>query len=83
MVIMCGFITILQMTFLETPGIHPPVAAFVAMYTTWHVFVGNHMLQKANPPPGFPPYKFWDAGPIGIICLVGAIMTGATVYALH
>ncbi len=83
MVIMCGFITILLMTYLETPGIHSPVAAFAAMYTIWHVFVGNHMLQKANPPPGFPPYEFWDPGPIGIICLVAVIMTGATVYALR
>lgn len=81
MVIMCGFITVLLMTYLETPGIHPPVAAFTATYTTWHVFVGNHMLQKANPPRGFPPYEFWDLGPIAIICLVGMIMAGATIYA--
>lgn len=85
MVIMWGVITVLLMTYLETPGMHPPVAAFTAMYTTWHVFVGNHMLQKGAsvPPPGFPPYEFWDAGPITIICLVAAIMTGATVYALR
>lgn len=83
MVIMWGFITVLLMTYLETPGIHPELAAFTAMYTTWHVFVGNHMLQKANPPPGFPPYEFWDPGPIGIICLVAVIMSGATIYALR
>lgn len=83
MVIMWGVITVLLMTYLETPGIHPPVAAFTAMYVTWHVFVGNHMLQKAFPPRGFPPYEFWDAGPIAIICLVGVIMAGSCWWSLR
>lgn len=83
MVIMWGVITVLLMTYLETPHIHPPVAALAAMYTTWHVFVGNHMLQKANPPPGFPPYPFWDLGPIAIICVVAIIMAGATWWSLR
>jgi hypothetical protein len=83
MVLMWGVIAVLLMTFFATPNLHSPVAAFTAVYVTWHVFVGNHMLQKLNPPPGFPPYEFWDAGPIGTICAVGVIMAGATWWALR
>jgi len=82
-VLFVGVVAVLALTYLSTSALNPAVATLTAFYITWHVFVGNHMIQKMNLPPGFPPYELWDPGPIGLICLVGATMTGATMYALR
>ncbi len=82
-VLFVGVVAILVLTYTGTARLSPLMVQLTAAYITWHVFVGNHMLRKTFPPAGFPPYEFWDPGPIGIICLVGIIMTGATVYALR
>jgi hypothetical protein len=82
-VLFTGVIAVLLLTYTSTSGARPLILIGTACYITWHVFVGNHMLIKMNPPAHFPPYPFWDVGPIATIIAVAIIMAGASWWALR
>ncbi len=82
-VLFAGAIAILVLTYTSTTHTYPAIPIFTAVYVTWHVFVGNHMLLKMNPPAWFPPYPLWDAVPWGSVAAVAVILGGATLFALR
>ncbi len=76
-------ITVLVLVFTSTMHTYAAVPVFTAVYMVWHVFVGNHMLLKMNPPAWFPPYPLWDVGPWGTVVAVAIIFVGATWFTLR
>lgn len=82
-VLFTGAIAVLVLTYTSTMHTYASVPVLTAVYMTWHVFVGNHMLKKMNPPDWFPPYPLWDIVPWGSVGAVALIMFGATMFALR
>lgn len=78
-----GAIAVLVLVFTSTTHTYAAIPVLTAMYMVWHVFVGNHMLRKMNPPDWFPPYPLWDIVPWGSVAAVAIILGGATMFALR
>ncbi len=82
-VLFAGVIAVLVLTYTSTTHVDKTKPIVTTVYMVWHVFVGNHMLTKTNPPDWFPPYPFWDIGPWGTVLGVAVILGGATMFALR
>lgn len=82
-VLFAGAIAVLVLTYTSTTHTYAAIPVLTAVYITWHVFVGNHMLKKMNPPDWFPPYPLWDAVPWASVAAVAVILGGATMFALR
>ena len=82
-VLFAGAIAVLVLVYTSTKHTYAAVPMLTAVYMVWHVFVGNHMLRKMNPPDWFPPYPLLDAVPWGSVAAVAVILGGATVFALR
>ena len=82
-VLFTGAIAILVLTYTSTTHTYAAIPVLTAVYMVWHVFVGNHMLKKMNPPHWFPPYPLWDLVPWGSVVAVAVIFGGATMFALR
>ena|SRR3989344_407984 len=82
-VLFTGAIAVLVLTYTNTTHTYAAAPVLTAVYMVWHVFVGNHMLKKMNPPDWFPPYPLWDFVPWASVAAVAIIFGGATMFALR
>ena len=82
-VLFAGAIAVLVLVYTSTKHTYAAVPVLTAVYMVWHVFVGNHMLKKMDPPDWFPPYPLWDAVPWASVAAVAVILGGATIFALR
>ncbi|MEK7068652.1 MAG: hypothetical protein AAB964_02460, partial [Patescibacteria group bacterium] len=83
LVLFAAAITVFVLFFLATRHTAPGPVLFAAWYITGHVFVGNHMVIKMDPPASFPSYPLWETMPWLTVVAVGLIVGAASWSALR